>query len=131
VKEMSATFQIPLARKLYGFASIFLLALTGGCATSDNSKVGAGEEQYSKSLAGVTQARITFFNRSGQRVKVYWLDYAGNLVFYKSLEAGESYDQETYFTHPWLITDAHNNAWKTYLATSDHTLVEITSPSKK
>ena len=131
-EQMSTTSKNRFLRNINRFAStclLFLLIL--GCASSPPPGVDrASKGQQLKSILGTTQARITFANKSGQRVKVYWLDYSGNLVFYKALEAGESYDQETYFTHPWLVTDANNTPWKTYLATSDHTVVDIISPEK-
>ncbi len=48
-----------------------------------------------------TKAR--FANRSVEVVTVYWLDFAGERVRYKTLQPGESYTQQTYLTHPWVV----------------------------
>jgi len=36
--------------------------------------------------------------------KVYWLDYNGHRVLYKHAFAGDTWTQQTFMTHPWLIT---------------------------
>jgi hypothetical protein len=51
---------------------------------------------------------ITFDNQSGVPVKIYWLNYNGNLEGYPNgfandvLPAGQSYGQSTFITHPWV-----------------------------
>ncbi|PYL06467.1 MAG: hypothetical protein DME33_13590 [Verrucomicrobia bacterium] len=95
----------------------------------------ASEETLSekglKSETGNVKARITFVNRSKQPLKVYWLDYNGERVLYKKLKPSESYTQDTYMTHPWLITDLHDNAWDVYMPTMQPRTVIITAPKKR
>jgi hypothetical protein len=57
-----------------------------------------------KSKVGKTPAQITFVNRTGETVSVYWLNYRGQRVLYKLLN-GKRYTQRTYLTHPWLMLD--------------------------
>jgi hypothetical protein len=95
----------------------------------------ASEETLSekglKSETGNVKARITFVNRSKQPLKVYWLDYNGERVLYKKLKPSESYTQDTYMTHPWLITDLYDNAWDVYMPTVQPRTVIITAPKKR
>lgn len=50
---------------------------------------------------------LTFENRSAEEVDVFWLDYAGKPVLYRTLDPGESARQETFETHPWeLISES-------------------------
>jgi hypothetical protein len=58
-----------------------------------------------KSKVGKTHAQITFVNQTGETLSVYWLNYSGQRVFYKTLLAGKRYTQQTYLTHPWLVLD--------------------------
>ncbi len=52
---------------------------------------------------------IRFKNKSrGYRV-IEWLNYKGQPVTYKHLQAGQSYTQQTYAGHPWMITDGPGN----------------------
>jgi hypothetical protein len=89
------------------------------------------EEKDLKSETGDVKARITFVNRSKQPVKVYWLDYRGQRVLYKKLKPSESYTQDTYMTHPWLITDLYDNAWEVYMPSVQPRTVIITAPKKR
>jgi CSLREA domain-containing protein len=61
------------------------------------------------SISGDTSSLITFDNQSGVTVSIYWLDYQGNRVFYNTLPSGQSYDQQTWITHPWVALDAGGN----------------------
>ena len=90
-----------------------------------------GKEKDLKSENGDVKTQITFVNHSKQEVKVYWLDYSGQRVFYKKLKPAESYTQDTYMTHPWLITDLHDNAWEVYMPTVRPRTVIVTVPKKR
>ena len=63
--------------------------------THDHSGPGAG-------------STITFNNQSGVPVKIYWLNFNGNLEGYPNgnpndiLPPGQSYTQGTFITHPWV-----------------------------
>jgi tetratricopeptide (TPR) repeat protein len=99
------------------------------------SKADASEQTLSKqkalkSVNGNVKTQITFVNRSKQGVKVYWLDYSGERVLYRKLKDSESYTQDTYMTHPWLITDLRDNLWQIYMPTLQPRTVIVTAPKK-
>jgi hypothetical protein len=48
-------------------------------------------------------------NQSGQKVKLYWVDYGGGLKYYADIAAGDSREQTTYTGATWLIADADDN----------------------
>lgn len=73
---------------------------------------------------------IRFVNRSGQTVRVFWLDFDGRRQFYQTLWDWEAYDQPTYLTHPWLVTDEGGAAWDVHLPTEQPRTVVITTPPK-
>ena len=81
-------------------------------------------------MNGNVKTQITFVNRSKQGVKVYWLDYSGERVLYRKLNDSESYTQDTYMTHPWLITDLRDNVWQIYMPTLQPRTVIVTAPKK-
>src|SRR5207302_8770023 len=63
------------------------------------------------SIDGAVSTSIQFTNSTAGPVNVYWIDYQGQRVFYRggdfpTLAAGQSYIQQTYITHPWVVTDA-------------------------
>ena len=59
-----------------------------------------------RSINGTVSTSIEFLNRTSESVTVYWLNYQGTRVFYNTLDAGQSYVQQTYLTHPWVVIDA-------------------------
>jgi hypothetical protein len=62
-------------------------------------------------------ATIQFVNNSFQTQKFYWLDYQGQLKFYKELKHGQSHTQRTYLTHPWVAIDPNGSCSSPFLAT--------------
>jgi streptogramin lyase len=51
-------------------------------------------------------APLRFVNDTGAWVDVFWLNYTGQRVLAFTLGPGDSYDQWTYSTHPWVATAA-------------------------
>ncbi|TDU80711.1 von Hippel-Lindau disease tumor suppressor protein [Prosthecobacter fusiformis] len=82
-----------------------------------------------RSENGDIESLITFHNRSSESVKIYWLDYAGKRVLYKTLQSQEALAQITFLTHPWLITDTDGNAWHLYYADAQPRIIEIIAPA--
>ena len=91
-----------------GLAIALLMTLpasTGPAAAQAKlSNIGCGREDALRSVDGTRPTNVTFINQSGRRVRTYWLNYAGKRVFYRELGPGDSYTQQTYVTHPWVIT---------------------------
>jgi dipeptidyl aminopeptidase/acylaminoacyl peptidase len=52
---------------------------------------------------------VTFENRLGETVKLFWVDSSGGRVAYGSIRAGEKYTQHTFVGHVWLVTSADTN----------------------
>lgn len=49
---------------------------------------------------------MDFVNQRGSNMNVYWLDYNTGRVSYRpNLATGQTHNQQTFVTHPWLITD--------------------------
>jgi hypothetical protein len=87
------------------------------------------EEKGIKSLSADIPAPILLINKSRQTVKLFWIDYKGKRKLQATLEPGERYDSDTFVTHPWLVTDAKENAWAIYLPDPQARTVEITGPA--
>jgi hypothetical protein len=64
-------------------------------------------EGHIKSVAAFsTPTAVRFVNNSGTLTfQVFWLDYNGNRVLYATLAPGQSFVQQTFLTHPWVIAD--------------------------
>lgn len=60
--------------------------------------------QPGKSIEAVHHAPITFINDLTFAVDVWWLDYEGEGQFRFSLNPGEGSIENTWLTHPWVVT---------------------------
>ncbi|NOQ65046.1 MAG: PKD domain-containing protein [Methyloprofundus sp.] len=88
--------------------------VTGNRACSD--------EQLLRSLPAVQLAPIVvpveFINQRNNSVTIYWLNYAGERVWYYNLAAQSSYYQNTFANQPWIIIDGNNNCLGIYVVES-------------
>ena len=62
-----------------------------------------------KSITDNVQLQLTVHNSRNERVYVWWVDYSGNPVLYGSISPGRTFHENTYGTHPWLVTDSSDN----------------------
>jgi hypothetical protein len=89
----------------------------------------AAEEKGLRSADSKVETAIKFVNKSGQTIRVYWLDYDGKRQWKAALAAGDSYESpRTFLTHPWLITDKDDNAWSIYFPDAQPRIVEVVGP---
>ncbi len=70
----------------------------------------ASRESTLRSSGGGPETFVDFVNARTAPVVVYWLDYDGQRRQYGLLQAGQSYRQQTYVGHPWLVTDERGQA---------------------
>lgn len=78
-----------------------------------------------KSGSGASTS-ITFKNSSQGKIRIFWLDSNGKRVEYNKsghqangdggLEAGASFTQQTFVSHPWLITNEQGQCQGIYTA---------------
>lgn len=62
-----------------------------------------------RSLSSQISTNIQFINRKPFRVKIYWIDFTGKRQHYFDLEPNEVRDQQTFVSHPWIVTEAGAN----------------------
>jgi hypothetical protein len=84
-----------------------IMSMIAATADAQNTlpNVGCGLEGQVKSLNAAGPTQVTFVNRESVPIRTYWLNYDGRRVFYREVPPGQSYVQQTYVTHPWVITD--------------------------
>lgn len=84
---------------------------------------GAGEltplppsrESGLRSVRSDQATAIEFVNNRPHDVTLYWLDYRGNRVRFRTLRPGASHRQPTYVTHPWVVTTPHGRGLAVFL----------------
>ncbi|MEM8860776.1 MAG: hypothetical protein AAGD96_20830 [Chloroflexota bacterium] len=60
------------------------------------------------SIESKTRSNIKFLNHTQHTRKLYWIDFDGYLVLYAILKPSDQFSVKTFLTHPWLITDEHD-----------------------
>jgi ATP-dependent Clp protease adapter protein ClpS len=82
-------------------------------------------ERHLKSEGHAFPTSVMFTNLTPQNISVFWLDYNGERVAYRTLRSGEGYTQQTYISHPWVIVDSHGACLKIVLPGSTTRTVTI------
>lgn len=52
-----------------------------------------------------TPTTVRFINDTSTTKKLYWLNYDGQQVLYGEVLPGQAHPQETFLSHPWLVTE--------------------------
>lgn len=103
------------------FLAAILATLAGSAlAQTELQDVGCAGESGLRSIDETTLTEVIFFNQSPAPIRTYWLDYDGNRKFGSEIRPGDSYVQQTYVTHPWVVTKS-----------AARTCVAIFQPEKK
>jgi hypothetical protein len=89
-----------------GFTSGGSVRLDGLLVLAHHDPQGSNTEQPVRSKESSLATSILFKNSSKFDIKIYWIDYSGEKIFYRDLPSGQSFRQETFYTHPWLVTDS-------------------------
>jgi hypothetical protein len=79
----------------------------------------SAEETGKRAIEHKEDLTFTIKNNRDDVLTVYWLDYGGNRREYFKLMPGESRQQHTYRTHPWVITDSRGKVIRVFYAPDD------------
>lgn len=88
---------------------VFLAAIVAALATTAQAQtelqdVGCAGENNLRSTEEKKMTEVIFFNQSPAPIRTYRLDHQGNRIFGSEIRPGDSYVQQTYVTHPWVVT---------------------------
>ncbi|OYX13392.1 MAG: hypothetical protein B7Z15_07450, partial [Rhizobiales bacterium 32-66-8] len=96
-------------------------------ATGALAAEGCQDERSIKSADSATATKVQFKNESKSRIKIYWLNYDGKREHYSDVAPGRSYTQETYMTHPWVVTDTNGQCILLFRPLPGATVATITT----
>lgn len=91
---------------------VAIMLATGGARVANANCPG---EESLRSKEGKISTAITFLNQGSVPVSIYWVDYQGNRKFYSKLEPGQRYRQQTFITHPWIVTSEGNDCLRMFM----------------
>ena len=95
--------------------TLLALAMLLGTTNAHAAGLTCPEEQQLHAVKGDVATSITFVNQTRRPVRVYWINYKGDRQFYAEVAPGRSYDQQTYVTHPWVVTNNAEDCLGVYL----------------
>jgi hypothetical protein len=70
------------------------------------------------SLEGQAEAQLTVVNNTDAVFELYWLDYDGERVYYQDSQPHSVQIQDTWLTHPWILTDPGGTCYLLIVMTS-------------
>ena len=85
-------------------AAILAALATGAQAQTELRDLGCAGENSLRSTEEKTMTEVIFFNQSPAPIRTYWIDHEGQRIFGSEIRPGDSYVQQTYVTHPWVVT---------------------------
>jgi hypothetical protein len=85
-------------------AAILAALATGAQAQTELRDLGCAGESGLRSTDETTVTEVIFFNQSPAPIRTYWIDHQGQRIFGSEIRPGDSYVQQTYVTHPWVVT---------------------------
>lgn len=91
----------------------------------DCNKVAPRVKAKLYSIESKTQSRMKFYNHTLQVRKIYWIDFDGYLVLYAILKPSDEFSVKTFLTHPWLVTDEHDQPLDIHYSKPGEKAVEI------
>ena len=91
----------------------------GGDANSAPPSPQQIEPSALRSQPSYRSTSITFINELDRPVTVIWIDFDGNEKVYNKLEPGQSYVQQTYTTHAWIVRENQASAIRLTIVGSD------------
>lgn len=67
------------------------------------------DQKPSQSSQTGQPTEIDFINKQAGYISIYWIDFSGKEIFYKTIEPEQSYRQSTYTNHYWVIKDSNGD----------------------
>ena len=101
------------------FLLAFCLIFFTSCVEKKKLKTHTQQRNPYPYLNSVNTGRsvsLRFYNSQRYSVRIYWVDYRGNLVYYRSLSSGQSFSQRTSSRHSWVWMSYSNFPHGYYIA---------------
>ena len=63
-----------------------------------------------RSIRDNTAAIVTFESKTSRNIDIFWLDYNGDRVKYSTLAPNDTFNIQSFETHPWIFRDNESGA---------------------
>jgi serine-type D-Ala-D-Ala carboxypeptidase/endopeptidase len=82
--------------------------------SNELSPISCSREIMFRSATGKS-THVRFENRTSEALNIYWINYNGERVLYRTLKPKKSYVQQTYTTHPWIVVNKRNHCFGIFM----------------
>jgi hypothetical protein len=96
-----------------------------GCSATVQAHTRCAAEVGSRSINGRHTTEVVFVNKRAQTITIWWLDYKGKRVQYNTLASGDHYTQQTYVTHPWVVTDTQGQCLGLFFPDAQRRTIDV------
>jgi VHL beta domain len=109
------------------FAKVFVLAL---CCSAHAAP--AGPEDLAKGCLDLSSLRsatyhqvisLNFLNKTKASINIIWIDYDGLRKPFKTLGPNQNFNQSTYVSHAWLVTDPAGKCLGAFVASESQEVI--------
>ena len=105
--------------------SVVLSTMLVGAATVSARADDCSNEKSLKSAPTTKETELSFQNRSGEKRRVYWIDFEGGRKFYGIVDPGNVLKQPTLVDHAWVVTDDAEKCLYTFVSSAEPRTVDI------
>ncbi len=84
-----------------------------------------------RSTDSTRKTDIFILNKSGKKLKVYWIDFEGKRRPRTVLHPNGNFHSNTFATHPWLVTDMRDRTVGLYLPEKERYIVLLRPAGKR
>jgi hypothetical protein len=82
-----------------------------------------------RTMLNLEKGDVTFQNKTGEPVRIEWIDGVGDIEEDATLSAGENRTENVYVTIPWIATDLSNRPLAVYFPTAYNSTLPIARAS--
>lgn len=82
-------------------------------------------ERDLKSLSDTVSANLVFRNTRPRDISLFWLNYEGRRIFYRTVRNGAQYALTTYISHPWVVVDEQGRCLELVLPGKSTATVDV------
>ena len=99
--------------------------------TEDGSFYLPPQSDWGPSPPSSDSITITFENSFDRPVRVFWVDFEGELVNYGTVASHDEMTRSTYSGHQWVLDFSYNNLTGIYIASNQDCVAKIDSLSRR
>jgi hypothetical protein len=71
---------------------------------------------------------LNVLNKTSRNINIIWINYQGGRQLYRTIGPNQNWNQQTYVTHPWLLTDVSGNCLGAFTTSQSQGVIMKNAP---